>query len=302
MFILSQWSQPCGRTIASMYAIPFTDLRWRLAQSKPRAEPQSWTTKVTRSRTSKASSRASRWRRCSTNRYEPGPLLGSLSESPMPIRSGAMQRPRDCRCGNTLRQRYDEVGLPCNSTMGSPSPISTYAISRPRTRRRCFWYGNAVEIMFVSPHTGRVLFAVHPVKTSDCGKVRRAASKIILKPHFLRHAVQYHSRQGSLSSPRRFQRRVSRLRNDLYRGIGSLRRASLFETPWLRQEGRTDRSCPRPPAMAASIYENIPEISDRGSHSMRNRETNPVEYLCSPAALTKPHPVCMTRAERFLDR
>jgi hypothetical protein len=37
----------------------------------------------------------------------------------MPIRSGAMQRPRGCRCGNTLRQRYDEVGLPCSSTMGS---------------------------------------------------------------------------------------------------------------------------------------------------------------------------------------
>ena len=69
----------------------------------------------------------------------------------MPIRSGAMQRPRDCRCGNTLRQRYDEVGLPCSSTMGSPSPTSTYAISRPRTRRRFFWYGNAAEIMLASP-------------------------------------------------------------------------------------------------------------------------------------------------------
>src|SRR5947209_16440643 len=69
----------------------------------------------------------------------------------MPIRSGAMQRPRGCRCGNTLRQRYDEVGLPCSSTMGSPSPTSTYAISLPRTRRRCFWYGNVAEIMFPSP-------------------------------------------------------------------------------------------------------------------------------------------------------
>src|SRR5712672_1704702 len=69
----------------------------------------------------------------------------------MPIRSGAMQRPRGCRCGNTLRHRYDEVGLPCSSTMGLPSPTSTYAISLPRTRRRCFWYGNAAEIMFASP-------------------------------------------------------------------------------------------------------------------------------------------------------
>src|SRR2546429_3261488 len=41
---LSQWSQLCGPTIASMYAIPFRASRWRLAQSKPRAEPQSWMT------------------------------------------------------------------------------------------------------------------------------------------------------------------------------------------------------------------------------------------------------------------
>src|SRR5262249_45940749 len=31
--------------------------------------------------------------------------------------------------------------------MGSPSPTSTYAISLPRTDRRCFLYGNAAEIM-----------------------------------------------------------------------------------------------------------------------------------------------------------
>src|SRR5437899_12968141 len=30
-------------------------------------------------------------------------------------------------------------------------PTSTYAISLPRTRRRCFWYGNAAEIMLASP-------------------------------------------------------------------------------------------------------------------------------------------------------
>src|SRR5690348_14083375 len=44
---LSQWSQRCGTTIASMYAIPFMASRCRLAQSKPRAEPQSWMTRVT---------------------------------------------------------------------------------------------------------------------------------------------------------------------------------------------------------------------------------------------------------------
>src|SRR5262249_61024024 len=56
-----------------------------------------------------------------------------------------------CSGGNSLRKRYDEVGLPCSSTMGSPCPPSTYAISRPSTRRRCFWYGNAAEIMFAAP-------------------------------------------------------------------------------------------------------------------------------------------------------
>ena len=50
-----------------------------------------------------------------------------------------------------LHQRYDEVGLPCSSTMGSPSPTSTYAISRPRTRRRFFWYGNAAVLPHLQP-------------------------------------------------------------------------------------------------------------------------------------------------------
>src|SRR5260370_39339681 len=35
--------------------------------------------------------------------------------------------------------------------MGSPPPTSTYAIARPWTRRRCFWNGNAAEIMLASP-------------------------------------------------------------------------------------------------------------------------------------------------------
>jgi hypothetical protein len=33
--------------------------------------------------------------------------------------------------------------------MGSPCPTSTYAISRPRIRRRCFWYGNAALLFIV---------------------------------------------------------------------------------------------------------------------------------------------------------
>ncbi len=36
---------------------------------------------------------------------DPGPGSGSFSELPMPIRSGAMQRPRCWTCGMTLRQR-----------------------------------------------------------------------------------------------------------------------------------------------------------------------------------------------------
>src|SRR5262245_24970469 len=106
----------------------------------------------------------------------------------------------------------------------------------------------------------------------------------------LKH-VEYHSRRGILSSPRQFPRRVSRLRNDLYPGIGSLHSASLFETPRLRREQRTDHSCPRSQAMAAPTYENIPEISDIALHSRRNRETDPVESLCSPDALIRPHPM-----------
>src|SRR5262252_2847712 len=77
----------------------------------------------------------------------------------MPIRSGVMQRPNGCRYGNTLRQRYDEVGLPCSSTMGSPFPTSTYAISWPRARRRCFRYGNAAEILFASFNAAETMFA-----------------------------------------------------------------------------------------------------------------------------------------------
>src|SRR5215813_5315180 len=54
--------------------------------------------------------------------------------------------------------------------------------------------------------------------------------------------------------------------------------------------------------MAASTYESIPEILGRASHSMRNQETNPVESLCFPAALTERHQVCRTQVERHLDR
>src|SRR3990172_6446336 len=56
----------------------------------------------------------------------------------MPTRSGARQRPSPATCGITLRQRYDDVGLPWRNTIGSPAPVSTYAssLSSSATRRR----------------------------------------------------------------------------------------------------------------------------------------------------------------------
>src|ERR1041384_1618934 len=49
----------------------------------------------------------------------------------MPIRSQAISRPRSAQCGITLRQRYDEVGLPCWNTIASPAPSSIVAMRRP---------------------------------------------------------------------------------------------------------------------------------------------------------------------------
>jgi hypothetical protein len=37
-----------------------------------------------------------------------------------------------------LRQRYEEVGFPWRKTIGSPCPVSTYAILRSNTFRKCF--------------------------------------------------------------------------------------------------------------------------------------------------------------------
>src|SRR5271169_4959404 len=55
-------------------------------------------------------------------RYEPGPLFESFSESPMPIKSGAMQRPKCSRWGITLRHRYDEVGFRATGRSDRPVP------------------------------------------------------------------------------------------------------------------------------------------------------------------------------------
>jgi hypothetical protein len=80
--------------MASMYAMPRTlpALAFRRAQSKPSAEPQSWTARMTGSVRPSDSMNPSRYSRCSKNEYRSAPLGVSLSESPMPMRSGAMQR------------------------------------------------------------------------------------------------------------------------------------------------------------------------------------------------------------------
>jgi hypothetical protein len=55
--------------------------------------------------------------------YEYQPISVGLSERPKPIRSGATLRPGSC--GMMFRQRNEEVGSPCSSSVGLPSPSST---------------------------------------------------------------------------------------------------------------------------------------------------------------------------------
>src|SRR5262249_62107903 len=74
---------------------------------------------------------------------------------------------------SAARRRSDEVGLPCSSTIGSPSPTSTYAISLPRTRRRRrFWNGNAGEIF--SSGKAEIIFAP-PIKVD-----RRLLQRVLI--------------------------------------------------------------------------------------------------------------------------
>src|SRR5262245_31413492 len=58
--------------------------------------------------------------------------------------------------------------------MGSPAPTSTYATSRPRTRRRRFWYGNAAllfivwDIAMLMKHSFQVGGAALDERTTHC--------------------------------------------------------------------------------------------------------------------------------------
>src|ERR1019366_6341884 len=77
-------------------------------------------------------------------RYVP---VDDLPESPIPIRSGARHRALALRCGMMLRHKYDEVGLPCRKTIGSPALVSTQAISVPSTATRFRGCGSLGEIV-----------------------------------------------------------------------------------------------------------------------------------------------------------
>src|SRR6266404_3399857 len=69
-------------------------------------------------------------------------------DSPIPIRSGAMHRASGATCGIILRHRYDEVGLPCRKTTGSPLPVSAYDIEVPSSSTFLRGCGSAAEICF----------------------------------------------------------------------------------------------------------------------------------------------------------
>jgi hypothetical protein len=51
----------------------------------------------------------------------PGRCRAACRNRPCRLGRGAMQRSRGYSCGSTLRQRYDEAGSPCNTTMGGLS-------------------------------------------------------------------------------------------------------------------------------------------------------------------------------------
>src|SRR5437899_994103 len=67
----------------------------------------------------------------------------------MPMRSGARQRPAPSSRAMTLRHRYDDVGLPCRNTIGSPTPTSTQAMWLSSTRSRRRSYQSAAEMAWL---------------------------------------------------------------------------------------------------------------------------------------------------------
>src|SRR5262249_61528895 len=91
-------------------------------------------------------------------------------------------------------------GIACRGTMGSPAPTSTYAISLPRTRRRCFLYGNAAEITFASPVAAAgvvsLLFIAWEIAMTHSFQVGGAACDEMRREHGSRGEIaQLHSRR-----------------------------------------------------------------------------------------------------------
>src|SRR5713226_7848597 len=62
------------------------------------------------------------------------------------MRSGAMHRASGATCGITLRDKYDEVGLPYRKITGSPLPVSAYDIEVPSSSSFLRGYGSVSEI------------------------------------------------------------------------------------------------------------------------------------------------------------
>src|SRR5580700_9091679 len=82
------------------------------------------------------------------------------------MRSGATHRACGERYGMTLRHRYDEVGLPCRKTTGSPEPVSAYEIQVLMSSSFLRGCGSAEEIceslMTTSP-LGRIVRLIRRV-------------------------------------------------------------------------------------------------------------------------------------------
>src|SRR5215467_9474265 len=61
--------------------------------------------------------------------------MSGLPDRPMPTRSGARQRAVATKCGITLRQTNEDVGLPWRKTIGGPLPASRYETNVSRISR-----------------------------------------------------------------------------------------------------------------------------------------------------------------------
>src|ERR1700722_13348039 len=85
------------------------------------------------------------------------------------MRSGATHRACGARYGTMLRHKYDEVGLPCRKTTGSPAPVSAYEIQVPMSSSFLRGCGSAAEICVWLSLMNRILLA----------SMKRAAGEVV---------------------------------------------------------------------------------------------------------------------------